>query len=113
MSLAEDLAAAGAHHASRQSQAGATPLARRWRRDAPDGWERPEARQLRHPDRCVAPRSAGAAAAGSKTSTATVNLRCSPGGIAPTPTIWRVTSSPRSFVIVTITAYSQDRKSVV
>src|SRR5688572_23730776 len=50
--------------------------------------------------------SVSAATSGANTSTANVKLRSSPGFIAPTPTIWRVSSTPRSFVIDTITAYS-------
>lgn len=46
------------------------------------------------------------ASAGLNTSTDTMNLRCSPAGMAPTPTTWREISSPRSLVIDTITAYS-------
>ena len=42
---------------------------------------------------------------GANTSTAHVNLRSSPGCSEPTPTRWRPIS-PRSFVIVTTTAYS-------
>jgi len=51
-------------------------------------------------------RIGSSAPSGAKTSTANANFRCSPGGMAPTPTTWRVTSSPRSFVIDITTAYS-------
>jgi hypothetical protein len=43
-----------------------------------------------------------------KTSTASVKVRCSAGCSAPTPTTFRVISSPFSFRIETITEYSQD-----
>ncbi len=68
--------------------------------------KRLEERRASH--QCVAlfSGSATAAPSGANTSTANVKLRISPGLIAPTPTIWRVTSTPRSFVIDTITAYS-------
>jgi hypothetical protein len=48
------------------------------------------------------------ASAGVNTSTARVKVRASAGCKAPTPTTWRVTSSPRSFLIEINTEYSQD-----
>src|SRR6185437_14054064 len=43
---------------------------------------------------------------GAYASTTNANVRSSPGEIAPTPTTWRVTSSPRSLRIEMTTAYS-------
>jgi hypothetical protein len=51
-------------------------------------------------------RSSSAEPSGANTSTENENFRSSPGSIAPTPTIWRETSSPFSFVIVITAAYS-------
>jgi len=48
------------------------------------------------------------ASTGVNTSTASVKVRASAGCKAPTPTTWRVTSSPRSFLIEINTEYSQD-----
>src|SRR5262249_52708731 len=63
------------------------------------------ARRLENQGTVAAFSGSGTAPAGVNTSTANVNLRCSPDGMAPTPTTCRV-SSPRSFVIVTTTTYS-------
>src|SRR5690349_18826178 len=43
---------------------------------------------------------------GANTSTEKVKLRPSPGCNAPTPTTWRPTSSPLSFLIEIVTEYS-------
>lgn len=48
------------------------------------------------------------ASAGVNTSTDSENVRASAGCSAPTPTTWRVTSSPRSFLIEISTEYSHD-----
>ena len=49
---------------------------------------------------------AARASLGTNTSTAKVKERCSPGCSAPTPTTWRFTSSPFSFLTETSTEYS-------